>query len=147
MKTIQDVEQAVTVAMKSGDKARLDSLRGLLNQIKLIAKNDGNREVKPEDVITAANRVIKQNRETISFIPEGDDRRAPLESEITTVQEFLPQQMTRDELDALIGKLVEEGLANGNPKAVRGYVMKSLNTNHRGQFDAQEANTLLMARV
>lgn len=147
MKTIEDVEQAGTAALKAGDKPRLDYVRNLVNQIRLIAKNDGNRESTPDDIIAAANRIVKQNRETISFLEEDDERRAPLIAEIATVQEFLPQQMAREELTTVIEGLIAEGLASGNPKTVRGHVMKSLNGNYRGRFDAQMANQIMLSRI
>ena len=141
-KTIQDVEHAITSAMKEGgNQARVDSLRGLLNQIKLIAKNDGNRDPNADDVITAGKRIIKQNRETMSFLPEGDDRRVPLEAEIAVVSEFLPQQMSDQQLTAIIQQVLAG--APENSKSVRGIVMKHLNANYRGLFDAQTASTIL----
>jgi uncharacterized protein YqeY len=110
-----------------------------------MAKNDGNRESTSDDVIAAINRIVKQNRETISFLPKDDERRVPLLDEIATVQEFLPPQMTREELTVVIEGLIAAGLEVGNPKTVRGYVMKALNGNYRGRFDAQIVNQIMLS--
>jgi uncharacterized protein len=147
MATLKDIEGEVVTALKAGNRPRVDVLRMLVNQTKLVAKNDTNREVRDDDVITAANRIIKQARETRSFLPEGDSRANGLDAEIAIVTEFLPQQMDREELDKLIGGLVEEGLTGENPKAARGIVMKTLNSQYRGRFDSQIANEILMAKL
>lgn len=144
---IKDVENATKTAMKSGEKDRVNYLRNLTNQIKLIAKNDKNRETTDEDVIAAANRIVKQNRETISFYPDGSELSQPLLDEITTVQEFLPKQMDREELSEMIDKLIAEGLASDKPKAARGHVMRVLNTEYRGMFDSKDVNELIGDRI
>ena len=143
MTTLTALENAVTVSLKAGQKDRVGILRMFVNTAKLIAKNDGNRDATDDDVLSAGNRMIKQARETRSFLPEGDERAAALDLEIATVEEFLPQRMPRDELDPIITKLIEEGLASGAGKGVRGYMMKTLNTQYRGQFDSAVANDIL----
>lgn len=150
MASLKDIETAITTSMKAGNKERTATLRLLASTVKGVAKNDGNRDPTDEDVITAANRMIKQARETLSFLEQDSARQSSviaLRAEIETVQEFLPKQMSREELDQLLAKLVEEGRSGENPKAVRGHVMKVLNTLYRGQYDAKQANEILTEKI
>lgn len=142
---LKEIENSVKESMKAGDKARTTALRGLVNVVKLVAKNDGNREPTDDDVITAGNRVVKQIRETLSFIPEtAEDQRAPLLAEIATVEAFLPQKMDRTKLAGLIEELLKDAPEG---KAAKGFVMKNLNQTYRGMFDASMANEIVAEKV
>lgn len=143
MSKIQDIQVQITAAMKNKQTAEVQSLRTLLNQIKLIAKDQGNRDPQDDDVITAANRIIKQNRETLGFLDGNDDRSIALQREIEIVQTFLPRQLDETELVQLLTNLAQEAVSTGNPKSARGFIMKNLNAKYRGQFDAQKVNTLV----
>ncbi len=140
MTNLRTIEEALITALKAGDRTRLDVLRLFVNQIKLVAKNDKNREVTEDDVITAGNRMIKQARETLSFINYDDFKAVPLMNEISVIEEFLPKKMSSAEL----GQLITELLAIApEGKAARGYVMKELNSKYRGLFESKDANILL----
>ena len=143
VRKVSDIQDAVKAAMKAKDKTRVETLRILLNEVKLMSKNDGNRLPRDSDVVSAASRIVKRNRETLSFIPEGDERRDPIEAEIAIVQEFLPRQMSRAELEQVVSKLVEQGRTGGEDKAIVGYVMKNLKADYAGQFEAREANEIV----
>lgn len=143
------IQKQVIVAMKSGDRTRLDILRLLVNQIKLISKNDGNRLPSEDDVITAVNRMIKQARETRSYMVDeygsvtNDDnilKVKSIDAEIDVVSEFLPTQMDREGLHQLIKTILVDAPES---KAARGFVMKELNSKYRGEFDSRQANELL----
>lgn len=138
MKTFADLQAARIHAMKN-DKSRLPALSLLMNEVRQIAKNDGNRDVRDDDLITASTRTIKRAKESISTAREGTDT-SDLELEIAIAQEFLPQQMSEDDLKAEIEKVLD---TTERDKKARGVVMKHLNSNYRGQFDAAKANEYL----
>lgn len=144
MTTLREIEQASIAALKSGDRTRLDILRMFINSVKNVAKNDGNRPVEDADVITAGSRMIKQAKETQSFLPADDLRSVSLNAEIAVVEEFLPQKISREKLTKMI-----EGFLKSAPegKAARGFVMKELNGNHRGEFDNAVANEILVSLI
>ncbi len=142
--TLLDIEKAKIEAQKSGDRTRLDALRLLINEVKGVAKSDGNREATADDVITAANRMVKKGKETLSYYLDGDERRNVVLTEIGVFSEFLPQQMDQTALERLIEEFMS-GAPEG--KAARGYVMKELNGRYRGQFDPRAANDILAARI
>jgi uncharacterized protein YqeY len=148
MTSLKQIEDEVKVALKAGDKTRVTVLRGFVNTVKTIAKNDGNREPTDADVITAGNRIIKQARETLSFIPVGDatnESRGALLGEIEIVESFLPQKMDRTQLSGLIETILASSPVQG--KAAKGFIMKTLNSEHRGTFDAAMANEIVTEKV
>jgi uncharacterized protein YqeY len=144
--TLSQIENEVKVAMKAGDKSRVTSLRMLVNETKKVAKSDGNREPIDDDVITAGNRLVKQTRETISFLKEGDAQVQPLNDEIAIYEEFLPQKMDRAALTTLIEGLISSPDAPEG-KAAKGFIMKNLNQSHRGFFDPAMANEVITEKL
>ncbi len=138
---LKTIETELTAALKNGKNDRRDVLRLFLNQIKLIAKNDKNREVTDDDIIAARNRIIKQARETLSYIKYDDFKAVPLMYEISVIEEFLPKKMSPTQLSDLIAELL---VSAPEGKAARGFVMKELNSTYRGQFESREANEILV---
>lgn len=142
MRTLNDIELEKIAAQKASNRTRLDVLRLLINEVKIVAKNDGNRDTTADDVITAANRMVKKANETLGFLPAGDIRRVALEAEVEVVQEFLPQRLPREQLRALIESIVERPDAPEG-KSIRGFINKELAAGFRGQYDAKDANEII----
>lgn len=139
MKTFSDLTKARFDAMKS-DRLRASALALLINETQQIAKSDGNRDVSDTDIILAVTRMVKRTRETLSFIPDGEvDKRTPLEHEIAIVSEFLPKQLSEEELKEEIAKALE---GTARDKKAMGVVMKHLSANFKGQYDAAKAKAI-----
>lgn len=137
---LKTLQADMIAAMKAGDKARKDVLSQLISRAKLIAKNDKNRDVTDRDVIQAVEKTIKDTSDTRDFaIKAGRDTQA-FEFEIATVSEYLPLQLTKEELVNLVTNLVGKGPEG---KAVRGFVMKNMNQDYKGQFNPQDVNQIL----
>jgi len=127
-------------AMKSGEKDRKDVLSQLIARAKLIAKNDKNRDVTDRDVIQAVEKTVKDVNDTKQFAIQANRDVTKFDFEIGIVSQYLPQQLSREELVALVTTLVSEGPEG---KAVRGFVMKNMNQDYKGQFNPQDVNQIL----
>ena len=108
------VLEDIKTAMKAGDKDRLSVLRMLSSEIK-------NREVvdaiqiTDAVVITAIEKMVKQRRDSEAQFrsggrPELADKEA---GEIAVLMQYLPQQLSAAEVDALIAQAVAETGAQG----------------------------------
>jgi uncharacterized protein len=139
MKTIQDITAATTSAMKAGDKERVQSLRFLSNEVKKIAKEDGNREPTADDVVKACRRLEKQIGETLSYVDEGVERKR-LQREQEVMREFLPTKMSKEILLTKIDALLVDAPEG---KAARGHVMKTLKAEHNGEFDPADVMAIM----
>jgi uncharacterized protein YqeY len=95
-------------AMRAKDAVRLRGLRAIKSAI-LIANTDGSgKELDEEREIALLQKLVKQRRDSLEiFTAQG---RADLaiveEEELTTIAEFLPQQMTEAELAAAVGEII-----------------------------------------
>jgi uncharacterized protein YqeY len=90
-------------AMKSGDKDRLKVVRLTLAAIKQI-EIDQRIELDDAGVLNILNKMVKQRRDSISqFRAGGREDLADIEiQEIVVLEAYLPQQLSEEEIDALI---------------------------------------------
>ncbi len=96
-------------AMKAGDKDRLKVVRLMLAAIQQI-EVDQRTELDDAAVLGVLNKMVKQRRDSISQFRDGSrDDLADIElGEIGIIENYLPEQMSADELDAMIEKAISE---------------------------------------
>ena len=94
-------------AMKAGDKDRLKVVRLMLAAIQQI-EVDQRTELDDAAVLGVLNKMVKQRRDSISQFRDGNrDDLADIElGEIDIIENYLPEQMPDDELDAMIEKAI-----------------------------------------
>jgi uncharacterized protein YqeY len=143
MMTLQDkVSGDLRQAQKSGDKARMTVLR----LIKAGVKNAEIAQGTPIDdagVIDVITREVKQHRESISEFTKGNrqDLIAKEEAELAALLEYLPKQMSREEVMAVVRQVIEQVGATG--PGDKGKVMSQLMPQLKGRADGREANDIV----
>ncbi len=137
---LKQLQADMVTSMKSGEKECKDVLSQLISRAKLIAKNDKNRDVTDRDVIQAVEKTVKDVNDTRQFAIQANRDVTKLDFEISVVSQYLPQQLTSEELAALVADLVNIGPEG---KAVRGFVMKNMSQDYKGQFNPQDVNQIL----
>ncbi len=129
-------------AMKSGNKDRLGVLRLAKAAIKNaeIAKRS---TLDDAGVIEVLSKEAKQRRESITEFRNAnrDDSAAKEEAELSVLLEYLPQQMSSDEITALVQQVIDEVGAVG-PKD-KGKVMPKLMPQVKGKADGQMVNQIV----
>jgi len=126
-------------AQKSGDKARMTVLRLVVAGIKN-AEIDKRAVLDDAGVIEVLTREAKQHRESITEFAKG--KRQDLvdrnEEELAILMEYLPQQMSREEIRSLARQVIEQVGARG--PAEKGKVMGQLMPQVKGKADGQVVN-------
>ncbi len=126
-------------AQKSGDKARMTVLRLVVAGIKN-AEIDKRAALDDAGVIEVLTREAKQHRESITEFAKG--KRQDLvdrnEEELAILMEYLPQQMSREEIRSLARQVIEQVGARG--PAEKGKVMGQLMPQVKGKADGQAVN-------
>lgn len=131
-----------TAAMRSGDSLRRDVLRMVQDAIYKTEK--AKRVTLAEDeVLGVITREVKTRRESVEAFRNGgrEDLAAKEEAEIAILAGYLPQQLTDDELRAL----VDEAVAATGAASARdlGKVMGWLSPRIRGRADGKLASGLV----
>lgn len=129
MELVKKIEEDVKVAMKAGEKIRLQLLRTLRSVIKNteIAKKAVLNEA---DVLKVIGSELKKRKESIeAYIKAGRKELAEQEQqEATLLQSYLPKQMSDEAIDELVKRVAEkEGITDSKQLGkLTGMVMKEV---------------------
>jgi len=132
----QRIESAMRDAMRARDQRRTQTLRMAMaaahNQ--RIARG---RELTDDEVVDVVVRQVKQRRESIELYRAGgrEDRAAEEEAEAAILAEFLPQQLSEDEVESLVRAAVAETGASGPGDL--GRVMGRVSPQTKGRADGR----------
>jgi uncharacterized protein YqeY len=110
--TRQQLTEDMKTCMKSGEKARLTTIRGILAAIKQIEIDT--RETPDEaQVLAVLNRLVKQRKDSLSqFDAAGRQDLAEVERfELDILQAYLPKGLSESEIDQHVADAVAETAA------------------------------------
>ena len=110
----EKITESMKSAMRVKDKARLGAIRLAMSEIKR-AEIDTRSEQGDTEIITILDKMVKQRRESIKQFKVADRQElvAQEEMEIQILNEFLPQPLSEDELDSIIGSAIAQCDAKG----------------------------------
>jgi len=117
------LSDALKTAMKEQNDVRKKALRMAISSIKLAEVEKG-ETLEETRVLSILQKEIKTREETIDEAKKADrpEMINELEKEINVIKEFLPQELTDEELENLINQVIDE-LHADNIKQM-GLVMK-----------------------
>ena len=124
-----DVMEQLKTAMKAGDKQKVGVLRMLLSELK-VAERSG----KDYDEMDVVHSYAKRLRKNVNEYEDLDrsDRADEARKELSVVEQFLPEQMSRAEIEELVAGLVEE---NDYGPSDLGKVMKQVMSEYGDRVD------------
>ena len=138
-----DIKAAQVAAMKSGDKARLGTIRLMLAKIKDkdIELRTGTAPADDDVLVTdVLQKMVKQRRESIAMYEQGGRQElADIEAaEVAVIEDFLPAQLSDEEAVTAIRAIVTE-LGASSLKDM-GKVMAELKARHATVLDMGKAS-------
>ena len=142
------LKEKLTADMKEAMKAREEG-RQRLGVIRLVRgairqqEIDGLRELDDEAVLSVISKEVKQRRDAIEEFQKGGrtDLVRHNEEEIAVLMDYLPQQMTEDEVRSAVTEAVAATGAAA-PKDM-GKVMKELMPKVKGRADGKLVNQIV----
>jgi uncharacterized protein len=146
----ETVTAALKHATKAQDKRRISTLRLMSAAIKdrdIAARTAGKVEATDAELLELFAKMIKQREESEKIYAEaGRAELAKQEAEeIVIIREFLPKQLSGDELEKAVG----EAIAKAGASSVKdmGKVMAELKARYAGQMDFAKAGGLVKAKL
>jgi uncharacterized protein YqeY len=132
--------------MRSGDALRRDTLRMAESAIYNAEKRD-RRTYTDDEVAAILAREVKTRRESVDAFSKGgrEELAAKEESEIAILGEFLPEQLSDRDLDALVAEAV--AATGAATQRDLGKVMGWLAPRTRGRADGRRVSTLVAERL
>ena len=104
------INEAIKNAMREKDKIALDSLRAVKSQILLLKTEAKGTDVSAEQEIAILQRMIKQRKDSYEqFVAQNRNDLAEVEmAQMKVIEQFLPAQLSAEELEAEIKKIIAE---------------------------------------
>jgi uncharacterized protein YqeY len=140
----EKLQNDLTDAMRARDEIRASTIRMILTSIKNeeVAGKEA-RELNDAEMITVLSREAKKRREAAeAFDQAGARDRADRErAEGVVIGEYLPKQLTEDEIKSLIAAAMAE--TGASTPAQMGLVMKSLQPKIAGKADGGLVSSLV----
>ena len=128
------IEEAVKVSMKNRDKETTSTLRMAISELKK-EEIDKRIDLEDEQVIQILQRMIKQRKDSYSQFLDADrnELAEKEQNEINILSDFLPEQLSEEELTVIVTDVIKETAASG-PQDM-GKVMGSLKQRIQGNAD------------
>jgi len=141
MSLLEQVQEDVKGAMKAGERERVHALRLIANELQKAAKDGGADET---DVL---QRERKRRLEAAEAYRDGgrDELATAEEREAELIQSYLPEQLSDEELGAIVGDAVAESGAS-SPKEM-GRVMSLVMPQVQGRADGKRVSRLVKERL
>ena len=136
------------IAMKEKDTVALQSLRAVKSAILLAQTEAGASEELSEDQeLKLLQKLVKQRKDSAAIFTEQgrDDLAAPELAEAKVIAQFLPAQLSEEE----IAKIVDEIIAQTGASSMKdmGKVMGMANKAMAGRADGKTISSLVKARL
>jgi uncharacterized protein YqeY len=140
------IESAMRDALRARDQRRTSTLRMAM----AAAQNrriELGRDLTDEDMVEVLGKQVKQRRESIEQFRAGgrEEMAANEEAEAQILAEFLPEQLSEDEVSTLVDQAVAETGAAG--PGDMGKVMGSLMPKTRGRADGKLVSDIVRRRL
>ncbi len=140
--TLRDqLEEDIRNSMRQREQARVDALRFLKFAVQVVEK-ERRETLDDQAMVEVVSKQVSDRRDSIkAFRDGGRNELADKEAfDLTVLEEYLPPQLSQDEILALVSAVVAEVGATG-PRD-RGKVMGRLMPQVRGKADGTEVNRL-----
>jgi uncharacterized protein YqeY len=146
MTLIKEIEGDLTDAMRAGETERRDALRLILNALRS-AEKELQRPLKEDEELQVLQRERKRRVEAAEAFRAGgrEEQAEKEEHELEILEEFMPEQLSDDELEEIVDDVIAEVGATG----VRdfGRVMADVMPQVAGRADGAAVSQLVREKL
>ncbi|MBT8293192.1 MAG: GatB/YqeY domain-containing protein [Eudoraea sp.] len=142
------VMEEIKAAMKAKDAIALESLRAIKSALLLAQTEKGaGGEMSDTDEIKIIQKLVKQRKDSAAIFKEQgrEDLAEPELAQVAVIEEFLPAQLSVDEIEKVVLEIIESSGASGmkDMGKVMGMVSKQL----AGQADGKTISGIVRAKL
>ena len=133
-------------AMKAGEKDRLKVVRLILAAVKQV-EVDQRIELDDAAVLAVLNKMVKQRRDSVEQFEKGnrEDLAAIERAEIVVLENYLPEQLSAEELAAMVDEVIAATGAEGMRDM--GKVMGQIKSRAAGRADMGAVSATVKERL
>ena len=142
----EKIQADIISALKEKNTLKLQTLRGIKGSVDLEHINT-KFDIDDNLVIDIISRGIKTRKESILEFEKGnrEDLITKTKEEIALLQEYLPAQLTSDELENIINSVFEKVKPTSNKDM--GLIMKELTPLVKGKCDMKDVSTIIKDKL
>ena len=141
---VEKIRSEMITALKSGEKERKQVYSGILDALTKEAKSLLVDNLTPEQEVTVIKRMLKQTDDSIEKCPASrPDFIEKLKFEREIIAQYMPQQMSEDEIKVVINEVLTELGITAPTKGDKGKIMKVLMPKVKGKADGKLVNDIL----
>ena len=143
----EQINMDLKVAMKSGEKTKLETLRLLRAHMIELSKRGEAKEITPEEELSVLMAAMKKRKEAIEIYEKaGRTELAQQErAELAVISSYLPKQMSAEEAGEVILRIVAHTGASGVKDF--GKVMPLAMKELKGRIDGKQVQEIVKAKL
>lgn len=147
MALLEHLNQDMKQAMRDKDKEKLSVIRMVKASIQNELIKLGKDNLSADEELTILSREVKQRKDSLQeFKLAGrDDLVDKLKKELDILQEYMPKQLTLDELKAIVQQTVQE--VNATSKKDMGKVMRAIMPKVKGKADGSQIKEMVQSQL
>ena len=144
MSLLDQVKADVTTALKAGDRERAGALRLITNELQKAHKEGSGKEI---DEVAVLQRERKRRVEAADAYRDAgrEDLAESEQREAALIEGYMPEQLSDDELHAIVGDVVAESGA-ASPKEM-GKVMSMVMPRVQGRADGKRVSAVVREKL
>lgn len=137
------ITEALKTAMKSKDQIALEALRAIKSELLLVQTSGSDSAISEQDEVKILQKLVKQRKESADVFTAQNrlDLVEPELAQIKVIEQFLPEQMSEEEVEKIIAQIVEEGSFSGMQDM--GKVMGLANAKLAGAADGKTISAVV----
>jgi len=143
----EKINEDLNNALKSKDTVRVDTLRSVRAEILKMDKSGMNREMNADEEIQLLSKQAKMRKESIDLFGQGgrQDLVDKEQAQLNIINEYLPEQMPKEEAELIIAKIVAESGVTSQKDfgKVMGEAMKQL----KGKIDGKLIQEIIKSKL
>ncbi|ASS91966.1 MAG: GatB/YqeY domain-containing protein [Bacillaceae bacterium] len=143
MGLLERLNQDMKQAMKNKEKDRLSVIRMVKASLQNEAIKLGKSELTEEEELTVLSRELKQRKDSLQEFENAgrSDLVEKVKAEIAVITEYMPEQLSEEELIQIIKTTISE--VNATSKSDMGKVMGAVMPKVKGKADGSLVNKLV----
>lgn len=148
MSLLNSLNDELKAAMRAKDSLKLEALRAIKSAVLLVkTATAGDVDLTKEEEIKLLQKLVKQRKDSAAIFKEQnrDDLATPEEAQARVIAQFLPDQLSEQEIEQIVDEIVAKTGAQGMKDM--GKVMGMASKEMAGKADGKTISTIVKQKL
>lgn len=143
----KNIMEAMKTAMKAKDQGALAALRAVKSELILAKTSGASGELTEADENKLLQKLVKQRKDSAAIFAEQnrEDLASPELEQATVIAQFLPKQMTKEEVEKVVSDIIAQ--TGANTMKDMGKVMGLTNSKLAGKADGKTISGIVKSKL